>query len=183
MSKLLYIHGFASCGKGQKSMALADRFGREKVLAPDLSPSPETAISLLASLIESEDVSLLVGSSLGGYYAGYLAEHYSMKAVLINPSIHPYETLKPYVGSQERFCDRSPFLFEADYLEALKHFRSQPSEGRYLVLLQSGDEVLDYTQAKQYYKDHRVIVEYGGNHRFENIGDYLSMIGNFKDGK
>jgi len=179
MSKLLYIHGFASCGKGQKSTALAKWFGQENVIAPDLPSSPKKAISLLSSLIEKENPSLLVGSSLGGYYAGYLAEKYTKKAVLINPSIQPYET----IGMQERFCDQKPFMFESLFLEFLMEFRSKPCYGTYLVLLQSGDEVLDYTKAKKHYEDQRVIVEYGGNHRFENIGDYLSMIGNFKDEK
>jgi len=183
MSKLLYIHGFASCGKGQKSTALADWFGERNVIAPDLPPSPKEAISLLSSLIEKENVTLLVGSSLGGYYAGYLAEKYAIRTVLINPSIQPYETLKPYIGMQERFCDQEPFMFESVYLDTLVDFRSKPCNGTYLVLLQSGDEVLDYTKAKAFYAHERVIVEYGGNHRFENIGDYLSMIGNFKDGK
>jgi len=182
MSKLLYIHGFASCGLGQKSRALADYFGHERVIAPDLPPSPTEAISLLSSLLEDEDIGLLVGSSLGGFYAGYLAEMYSMKAVLINPSIHPYETLSPYTGIQKRFCDGMPFLFETAYLDVLKGLVSVPCNGNYLVLLQSEDEVLDYTKAKEAYKNHRVIVEYGGNHRFENITDYLSMIGNFKYG-
>ena len=183
MSKLLYIHGFASCGRGQKSAVLADFFGNKAVLAPDLPSSPVEAVRLLSSLLDKEDIGLLVGSSLGGYYAGYLAEKYAMKAVLVNPSIQPYETLSSYVGIQERFCDKQLFMFEADDLEALKTFGSKPVYGEYLVLLQSGDEVLDYTKAKKYYENQRVVVEYGGNHRFENIEDYLSMIGNFKNGK
>ena len=54
-----------------------------------------------------------------------------------------------------------------------------PNKGRYLLLLQSGDEVLDYTKAQSLYNKHKIIVEYGGNHRFENIHDYMSMIENF----
>jgi len=148
--------------------------------APDLPPSPLEAIALLEEMMRHKTYALIVGSSLGGYYATWLAEKYALKAVLINPSTLPYETLKPYVGEQKRFCDGQPFMFEERDLEALKRFQALPQKGRYLVLLQSEDEVLDYRKAKQYYQDHRVIVEYGGNHRFENIADYLSMIGNFK---
>jgi len=181
MSGLLYIHGFASCGRGQKSTALTDYFGQESVDAPDLPPSPTDAISLLEQMIQRNHYDLLVGSSLGGYYATWLAEKFGLKAVLINPSTLPYKTLAPYVGWQERFCDGEIFEFKTVYLEQLKLFQTLPQKGQYLVLLQSEDEVLDYHKAKTFYHDHRVIVEYGGNHRFENIEDYLSMIGNFKN--
>jgi len=180
MSKLLYIHGFSSCGVGQKSTVLSAYFGEEYVDAPNLPPSGNDAVSLLESMVEKGEYDLLVGSSLGGFYAAYIAEKYHMKAVLINPSIKPWETLQPYVGWQKRFCDGEVFEFKAVYLEQMREFESKPNAGTYLVLLQSEDEVLDYTKAKMHYQNERVVVEYGGNHRFENLEDYLSMIGNFK---
>jgi len=179
MSKILYIHGFGSCGMGNKSAQLRHYFGSEAVLSPDLPVSPLLAISLLEVLIREQDVDLLVGSSLGGYYATYLAEKYRMKAVLLNPSTVPYRTLQSYVGTQKRFCDNKPFLFRQSYLDDLYTLQMRAVEGKYLVLLQSEDEVLDYTKAQTFYNKHRVIVEYGGNHRFENIGDYLCMIDQF----
>ncbi len=181
MSGLLYIHGFSSCGVGQKSTALARYFGTDRVDAPNLPPSPNDAITLLEEMIQEHGYTLLVGSSLGGFYTTYLAEKFGLKAVLINPSVVPYETLLPYVGWQERFCDGEVFEFKAVYLEQMKHYRVAPCRGTYLVLLQSGDEVLDYRKAKALYQDHRVIVEEGGNHRFENIEDYLCMIERFND--
>jgi len=120
MSGLLYIHGFASCGRGQKSTALTDYFGQESVDAPDLPPSPTDAISLLEQMIQRNHYDLLVGSSLGGYYATWLAEKFGLKAVLINLSTLPCETLAPYVGWQERFCDGEIFEFKTVYLEQLK---------------------------------------------------------------
>ena len=183
MAEVLYIHGFSSCGAGQKSTALTDFFGSGSIDAPDLPPSPNDAMTLLEHMIDKNHYSMLVGSSLGGFYATWLAEKFGLKAVLINPSTQPYETLAPYVGWQKRFCDGEVFEFKAVYLEQLKQYRAVPEYGSYLVLLQSEDEVLDYRKAKAYYQNERVIVEYGGNHRFENIEDYLSMIGNFKDAK
>ncbi len=179
MPSLLYLHGFASCGNGQKSTALSEYFGRDSVVAPDLPYAPEDAIVFLETLIGSRHFDLIIGASLGGFYAAWLAEKYACKAVLLNPSTEPYETLAPYVGMQKRFCDGETFSFEAAYLQQLKRYVSKPEKGRYLVLLQSEDEVLNYRKAKKRYRDHRVIVEYGGNHRFENINDYFSMIGNF----
>ena len=180
MSKILYIHGFASCGKGNKSLALQGCFGADNVTALDLPPSPIDAISMIEEMLDSSHYDLLIGSSLGGFYATYLAEKYQMKAVLVNPSTQPWETLAPYVGWQKRFCDEEVFEFKSVYLEQLKMLQSVPQKGKYLLLLQSEDEVLDYTKAQSLYNKHKVIVEHGGNHRFENIDDYLSMIANFK---
>lgn len=179
MAKILYLHGFASCGKGNKSLTLQSYFGADNVTALDLPPSPKDAIQEIEEILRTSSFELLIGSSLGGFYATFLAEKYQIKAVLINPSTQPWETLAPYVGWQKRFCDEEVFEFKPIYLEELKTLQSVPQKGQYLLLLQSGDEVLDYTKAQSLYNTHKVIVEYGGNHRFENIDDYLSMIENF----
>ena len=180
MTKILYLHGFASCGKGNKSLALQAYFGAENVIAVDLPPSPIDAINTIEEILGASHFDLLIGSSLGGFYATYLAEKYQMKAVLVNPSTQPWETLASYIGWQKRFCDDEMFEFKPIYLEQLKTLQSVPQKGAYLVLLQSEDEVLDHTKAQSLYNKHKVIVEYGGNHRFENIDDYLSMIANFR---
>ena len=176
---ILYIHGFQSCGWGNKSRALQEFFG--DVVAPDLPPSPLQAIKELEKLLKSEPIDLMVGSSLGGYYATYLAQKFSIKAVLINPSTRPYETLKPYIGECERFCDGAKFEWKKEYIqELLKLDTTNLKKGLFLVLLQTEDEILDYRIALKKFYNQRCIVEYGGNHRFENITDYLCMIKNFR---
>jgi predicted esterase YcpF (UPF0227 family) len=181
MPKVLYLHGFASCGEGNKSTVLTHFFGKESVFVPNLPFAPLDAIAFLEALLVSSSYELLIGSSLGGFYATYLAEKYGLKAVLLNPSTQPWLTLAPYVGWQKRFCDEQIFEFKAVYLEQLKMLQTPPQNGSYLLLLQSEDEVLDYTKAQIFYNAQRVIVEYGGNHRFENLDDYLLMIENFKN--
>jgi predicted esterase YcpF (UPF0227 family) len=179
MKKILYLHGFASCGKGNKSSSLQSYFGENNVITLDLPPSPLDAINAIEEILKSSDFELLIGSSLGGFYATFLAEKYQMKAVLVNPSTSPWKTLASYVGWQQRFCDEEVFDFKAIYLEQFKTLQCVPQKGQYLLLLQSGDEVLDYTKAQSLYNEHKVIVEFGGNHRFENLDDYFSMIENF----
>jgi len=181
MKQIIYIHGFRSCGEGEKSKTIRKHFNvKTLTLTPNLPFSPLKAVSFLENLITPDTV--LIGSSLGGYYAIYLAEKYRLKTVLINPSLKPYKTLKPYVGLQYRYCDNKPFKWKKSYLRELKELKTEPKNGKYLVLLKSGDEVLDYKKAVKKFKDvknARVVVEYGGNHRFENIKDYLCMIENF----
>jgi len=180
MSKILYLHGFGSCGEGNKSTELKKYFGTNNILSPNLPPSPTVALSEIEVLLQSENIELIIGSSLGGFYATHLAEKYHLKAVLLNPSTQPWETLSSHVGFQKRFCDDEIFEFKLVYLEALKTLEKIPQKGTYLVLLQSDDEVLDYTKAQSLYNKHKIIVEYGGNHRFENINEYMSMIEKFR---
>jgi len=179
MSKILYLHGFASCGEGNKSLLLKSYFGPDNVIAPDLPPSPIDAIALIEEILGSTKIDCLVGSSLGGFYATILAEKHGMKAILLNPSTQPWKTLAAYTGWQKRFCDEEVFEFKPVYLEQLKMLQTAPEKGSYLLLLQSGDEVLDYTKAQSLYNKHKIIVEYGGNHRFENLDEYLSMVEKF----
>ena len=180
-TSLLYIHGFASCGTSNKVTTLAEHYGAGHVVSPDLPIAPYRVIEYLKQLIEQRHFTLLVGSSLGGYYAEYLGARYGIPAVLINPSTQPFDTLTDYVGMNTNWCTDEPFEWRADYLEQLRAvFRESPaSNEQYLVLLQTGDELLDYRQAEQRYRQQRVIVEQGGNHRFENLQDYLPEIDRF----
>ncbi len=178
---ILYIHGFKSCGKGNKSDALRRYFGEKKILAPNLPVSPKEAIDFLSYMINQNDIELIVGSSLGGFYTIYLAEKFDKKAVLINPSLKPYITLYPYIGENSRFCDGMEFFWKEEYIKELINLKvDKVTLSRYLVLLQSKDEVLNYQETLNFFIGAKVVVEYGGNHRFENIGDYLCMIDRFR---
>ena len=179
MKQIIYVHGFKSCGIGEKSKAIKSYFDIP-TLTPDLPFSPQKALKFLETLINDETI--LIGSSLGGYFAIYLAQKHNLKAVLINPSLKPYKTLKNYVGIQYRYCDNKPFKWKKKYLKELKNLKTEYKNGQYLVLLQSKDEILNYKKTLKTFKklpNAKVVVEYGGNHRFENIDDYLCLIKNF----
>jgi len=176
---IIYIHGFGSCANSNKTKILKKHF--KDVIALDLPPSPIESIKLLSKYAKPGN--LLIGSSLGGFYTIYLAEKFGLKAVLINPSLKPYKTLKNYVGLQYRYCDNKPFRWKKRYLKELKELKVPIKRGKYLVLLQSKDEVLNYKKTLKKFKNRpnaKVVVEYGGNHRFENLDEYLCMIEKFK---
>ena len=117
---IIVIHGFGSAGRGGKAMFFREYFKSRGALclAPSLSYVPELAIDTLEQLIEScgEDVTL-IGSSLGGYYAIYLAEKYGLKAVLINPAVDSSETLKRVLemgGMAKNYYDDTDFVYRAN---------------------------------------------------------------------
>ncbi|MCX6162912.1 MAG: esterase, partial [Ignavibacteriae bacterium] len=102
---ILYIHGFASSGNATKAGILKEYMqGREDVLSPDLPYAPEEAIKLLESIIDGaeEDVTVF-GSSLGGFYALYLASKYDVKISLINPAVYAHRGLKSYIGKNTNY--------------------------------------------------------------------------------
>lgn len=179
---ILFIHGFASCGLGLKSAALRDYFGADQVLLPNLSHHPEVAIAQLEAQIASRPVDLLVGSSLGGYYATWLNREACLPAVLINPVVASQPIFDEFVGRHEH-CDGSTFELTAGHIATLRGYRRDQlrDDERYLVLLQSGDEVLDYRLAATYYAAKEVIVEPGGDHRFAHFENHLPRIAAWRE--
>lgn len=180
--KILFIHGFGSRGLGNKSRALQDCFGPGQVLAPDLSPHPTQAIIQLQDLIDTQDVDLLLGSSLGGYYATWLNRRRSIPAVLVNPAVMPFALLEDFIG-EHRYEDGERFSLGTADIRALRrmHRPLLRADEHYLVLLQTGDQTLDYRQAAAYYAAKEVVVEQGGDHRFRDFQRYLPRIAAWRE--
>lgn len=180
----LYIHGFGGSGEGYKAKAFRAYF-KEDFLAPSLSYVPDLAILTLKEIIEyalqKEEEVYLIGSSLGGYYTLYLSHIYNLKAVLLNPSIYPYKTLKELPGFAPNFYDNSKFECKKEHLDMLKKYEVDlyVNQQQLLLLCQKGDELLDYKQAVEKLPHARQIIEEGGNHGFENIESKFETIESF----
>ena len=186
--KLLYLHGFNSSPQSHKAQLvtqyMAERGCLDQLLCPQIPAVPEEARLFLEQLVEEtlEDHHLsFVGSSLGGYYATYLAEKYSGTATLINPSVKPYETLKAYLGENKFYFQDAYWEFNETHIEQLETMKieSLSDEQRYLVLLQTGDETLDYREAELKYKNSRCIIEQGGDHSFVDLERFIPEIMQF----
>lgn len=180
---ILYIHGFGGHGLGVKSSQLRKYCEQNGIafLAPSLSYIPDLAIATLEEIIQNLQTEItLVGSSLGGFYSIYLAKKYALKAVLINPSIYPYETLQKTKGTFPHYYDGTHFEWSETHLESLKKYELEGAvEGRFLLLLQKGDELLDYTKALQKLPNATQIVEEGGTHTFDGFERHFTTIAAF----
>jgi predicted esterase YcpF (UPF0227 family) len=187
VAAIVYLHGFRSSPASVKATqfrqaveALPAR-DRPQLHIPDLQHQPAVAIANVAAWVDAHaDPAALtfVGSSLGGYYATHLAERFGARAVMINPAVRPYDDLKPYLGTQvnmysgERF-EVTPAHF--DELVALKVARiSRPA--RYFLLVQTGDEVLDWREAVAFYGGAWQYAEGGGDHAFRNFHAQIPAI-------
>lgn len=181
---LIYIHGFNSSSQSGKARELAAwmaaRGLADAYLCPDLPDRPAEAIRLLEGLIAaSATPPKLLGSSLGGFYAAWLAERHGLKAVHINPCIACDEKLVDHVGqTQKNWHDGSEYLFSAEHLAELRALRlpllAHPE--RHLLLVETGDSVLDYREAVAYFNGSRQVVLDGGDHGFTRFADFIPLI-------
>ena len=186
--KLLYLHGFNSSPQSLKAQQviqyMSDNHCLDQLLCPQIPAVPEEARLFLEQLVEETLKSHklnFVGSSLGGFYATYLAEKYSGSEVLINPSVKPYETLRAHLGENKFFFDEGCWEFDESHIQQLETMKVEEitEPQRYLVLLQTGDETLDYLEAESKYKDSQCIVEQGGDHSFVDFERFIPKIMQF----
>ena len=181
---IIYIHGFGSSGQGGKASVL--RAMMPNFIAPSLSIIPDLAISTLCELIEAcskHEKVYLIGSSLGGYYSLYLSQKYNIPTVLINPAIYPYNTLERALGFAPNYYDLSNFEWREMHLNKLKEYEiNNINPNNVLLLLQKGDEVLDYREAVARFPLSKSIIEEAGNHSFVGIERHIETIeGFFRD--
>jgi len=184
----IFIHGFGSSGLNGKATLFREYFKKinKPYIAPSLSYVPKLAVSTLEELIESykqkEEVTL-IGSSLGGYYGIYLSEKYGLKTVLINPATNSAKTLQRAINSKgyaPNFYDNSSFEWNMSHIEMLKEFYiNKVTDKRYFLLLQKGDDVLDYKDALNLMPKAKIELQEGGSHMFENIEKHFEEIREF----
>lgn len=182
---IIYIHGFGGSGEGSKAKAFRKYFESigETFIAPSLSYVPELAIKTLEELINSYKGEVyLIGSSLGGYYTTCLAKKmYVKKAVLINPSVYPAKTLQRAIGNAPNFYDGSHYSWSETHIGMLGKYEKNIDDckHKFMVLLQKGDELLDYREAAEKYDGCEMIVEEGGSHGFDGIERHFETIREF----
>ena len=176
---LIYLHGFNSSPqtvKGRKLEAAAAALDiPPRVYVPTLHHRPALATRDVCAWVDEncpERAALtLVGSSLGGFYATWLAEKYGARAIVINPAVHPASTLLAYVGPQRNLHTGELWDLAAGHfteLEALSVARLTRME-RYFLLTCSADELLDWRAAVRRYAGAWQCVVGGGNHGWEDI--------------
>jgi predicted esterase YcpF (UPF0227 family) len=178
---IVYLHGFCSSPASWKSRLLAEAMARRGLaghfICPQLSPVPDQAVASVSRLIEgAEGKVTLVGSSLGGHYANHLAEKHGLNAVLINPAVVDGLDLATFVGDHANFHSGERFTFTEAHAAQLKAQVARPTPERYWLLLEEGDEVLDYRQAQAFYAGCRQTVLPGGDHSFTKFPDFVPQI-------
>lgn len=182
---LLYLHGFRSSPRSFKAqrMASAVRASHPEVLwwCPQLPPSPHSAMALVRQGIAAwpRERMAVVGSSLGGFYATWVAEQTGCRAVLLNPAVHAARDLARYTGEQVAWHDpRERFFFAPEYVDELKALECGPvtDPQRYFAVIAKGDEVLDWREMTARYPGIRVKLLEGSDHGISGFDEHLPEV-------
>ena len=181
---ILYLHGFRSSPKSFKARvmqkALADAGRAHELICPQLPASPKEAMALCLLLAErhAPDNLAIIGSSLGGFYATWLAERMGVRAVLLNPSVDPLVNLEHHVGVTTAWHSSEPFEFRREYIDELAELRvgQITSPERYFLLAATGDEVLDYRDMVTHYAGARQHVIKGSDHAIPEFAQYVDEV-------
>jgi hypothetical protein len=185
---LIYLHGFNSSPRSHKAQVLGQYMDEKglgaRYACPALPSLPSDAIAVCETLLARRATQpvCFVGSSLGGFYATWLAEKHAARAVLINPAIDPHVGLRAYLGTQKNLHTDEPYELTERHLrewESLYAARITPS--RYLLLVETGDEVLDYRRAVGRYAGAAQVVIRGGDHSLQSFPGHLPAILRFAE--
>lgn len=183
---LFYIHGFNSSPQSAKARLLARVVADKshvRYQVPALPYDPARAVAILQEAVEQclpQRVGL-IGSSMGGFYGTVIAEQYDLPLVLVNPAVRPYELLRDHLGENENIYTGEKYIFTEEHIRLLQQLDVEPvtRPERYLLLTQTGDEVLDYRQGVAKYAASRQIVEDGGSHGFDHFEQHIATLFSF----
>jgi predicted esterase YcpF (UPF0227 family) len=182
---ILYLHGFNSSPQSLKTRQMRDWLLRHRpdirFLTPDIACSGSQVAGIIREILTEYPEASVVGSSLGGYYATWASAAFGRKAVLINPAVRPYDRFHAYLGEQQNFHTGEKYLLTTEMVAELQPLEvgALTHPERLWVLLQSGDETLDYRDALARYAASPMLVEEGGNHAFDSFEAHLPAIVHF----
>lgn len=187
---LLYLHGFRSSPQSYKARVMAEQVRSQHPLVtwlcPQLPASPREAMQQVLEQVAdwpSERMAVM-GSSLGGYYASWIAEHKRCRSVLLNPAVWPDQSLERFVGDQTLWHDpEAHFFFRPEYIAELRDLalHDRPAPAPQLGLFTKGDEVLDWRQMVARYPQAEQVVLEGGDHAISDFADHLGVVLDFLD--
>jgi hypothetical protein len=181
LKTIVYLHGFISSPRSKKAVMLGDYLRNVGTgvdyLVPEMHHRPSRALADAATACERVPVAdlTLVGSSLGGFYATVLAERMGCRAALLNPAVRPHAHFHKHLGPQKNMYTGEEFTLTQQHVDELKAM--QPAAitrpGRYWLFVETGDEVLDYREAVDFYADALQTVVRGGDHTLASFPEHV----------
>jgi len=185
---LLYLHGFRSSPQSAKARLMADYVARHHPAVhfwcPQLPPSPAEAMAQVREGIAAwpRGAMAVVGSSLGGFYASWVAQQQSCASVMLNPAVDPARDLARYIGEQTAWHDpEQHFFFRPEFIAELRALdvRQLPPAGPELAIIAKGDELLDWREMAARYSHAQVRLLEGGDHALSAFADHIDAVARF----
>jgi len=175
---LLYLHGFRSSPQSMKARLVAERVAQRhpsvQWWCPQLPPSPREAMDMVMRGIANwpRSTMAVIGSSLGGFYATYVAGMTCCPAVLLNPAVDPARDLARHIGDQTAWHDpQQRFYFRPEFIQELRTLEVGPvtRPERVFAIVAKGDEVLDWREMSARYPGSRIRLLDGGDHALSDF--------------
>ncbi len=182
---LLYLHGFRSSPQSAKARQMAAHVAAHHpgvhFWCPQLPPSPRKAMELVERTVADwpRASSAVVGSSLGGFYASWAAQHLACPSVVLNPAVDPARDLARHIGEQTSWHDPAEhFFFLPEYIGELRalDMRGRPPAGPELAIIAKGDEVLDWREMVARYPAAQLQLLEGGDHALSGFEVHLPLV-------
>jgi predicted esterase YcpF (UPF0227 family) len=181
LKTIVYLHGFISSPRSKKAVMLGDYLRNVATgvdyVVPEMHHRPARAVAQAAAACERVPVTdlTLVGSSLGGFYATVLAERTGCRAALLNPAVRPHAHFHKHLGAQKNMYTGEEFTLTPEHVDELKAMQpaaiSRPE--RYWLFVETGDEVLDYREAVDFYAGALQTVVRGGDHALVSFPEHV----------
>lgn len=187
---LLYLHGFRSSPQSTKARQMATRVAAQHPdvtwWCPQLPPSPREAMDLVMQGIAGwpRESMAVIGSSLGGFYATWVAEMTGCKAALLNPAVNPARDLQKYIGEQTSWhTPQEHFFFKPEFVDELRALTGTglTKPANYFAVIAKGDEVLDWREMTQRYAGARIKLLEGGDHALSDFDAHIDEVLAFLD--
>lgn len=183
---ILYFHGFASSSDSDKARIIKSYISKVSkkinMITPDLSNNFKEANNQINKLIdENKKDYVFMGSSLGGYYANFFGSINNSKVILINPAIPPLKGFEEYLGENQNYSTGERFIVTKEDIKFLRslEIKELNNQKNILVLLESGDEVLNFIETVKYFQGSNIDITFGGNHSYESVNTKLEKIVKF----
>lgn len=155
----------------------------DRLVVPTLHNGPTDTSKELLSLLEDLPLKQLgvIGSSLGGYYATWLSEEFDLPAVLINPAVRPFDLWEDHLGEHKNYYSDHIHVVTREHIDELRELDRSPIRrpDNFLVLLQKGDEVLDYRDAAEKFAEASCVIHENGDHSYQEYASELPTIIDF----
>lgn len=168
---MIYIHGFRSSPMTEKGQVFKRTFPGITLASYD-TLHPAIGYQQLDRIVRNElpRQPILIGSSLGGFWAYQFATKYALKCVLLNPCMHPEVTLRPYIGRVENLYTSEQGDMDERDLKRYSQYRLAGEAAQCVVLHEKGDELIPYEESVANFEGRaRLILIEGGSHSFEHL--------------
>lgn len=194
---IIYLHGFRSSPKSTKAAFLKQFCSTNDIdfLCPPLDMSPKKAVvqamTIVKNMMDGQNLQIiLIGSSLGGFYATYIMQNCEgaeqLLSILINPAVRPFRDLKSAINSEKKWeleaLQIKPFT-KNHHLE-IKHLEETAGTilrfpDNILLVAAKGDELLSWEEMSSFYKGCQQYIVDGSDHSMTDFPKHWKSIKSF----